>query len=121
MGKKTTTKGTNGNAAAGTSNATNSGNTALTIEAAMAKRKPTAKPVAAKPAPPAPAKAKRAEPEKPSYTQEEIALRAYFIAENRHAHGLPGDAHHDWLEAERQIMAEHRRAKSSGKPRNELS
>ncbi len=37
---------------------------------------------------------------------DDIALRAYFIAEKRQAQGLPGDAHQDWLEAERQLLAE---------------
>ncbi len=40
------------------------------------------------------------------FTQDDIALRAYFIAERRRAHGLAGDQHQDWLEAERQIVAE---------------
>jgi hypothetical protein len=120
MGKKpsTTTKGPSGNAAADASARTN-GTNALTIEAAMAKRKRTSKTVAPKETA---AKPKRAAVEKPTFTQEEIALRAYFIAENRHAHGLPGDAHQDWIEAERQIMAEHRRARSGGgKSRNPLA
>ena len=42
----------------------------------------------------------------PAYTQDDVALRAYFIAEKRMAAGLPGDPHQDWLEAERQLMAE---------------
>lgn len=47
----------------------------------------------------------------PASTQADISLRAYFIAENRMAAGLPGDSHQDWLEAERQIMAEAAAAK----------
>ena len=120
MGKKTsiTTKGTGGNPAVNASGPTN-GTNALTIEAAMAKRKRPAKPAEAKSPP---AKAKPAAEKKPLFTQEEIALRAYFIAENRHAHGLPGDAHHDWLEAERQIMAERRAdLRGRGKPRTGIS
>ena len=39
-------------------------------------------------------------------TTEDIALRAYFIAEKRQKAGLPGDAHQDWVEAERQLFAE---------------
>lgn len=42
----------------------------------------------------------------PAYTQNDISLRAYFIAEKRMAAGLPGGPHEDWLEAERQLMAE---------------
>jgi hypothetical protein len=36
----------------------------------------------------------------------EIALRAYFIAERRHKMGWPGDSTSDWVEAERQLKAE---------------
>jgi hypothetical protein len=42
----------------------------------------------------------------PSISTDDIALRAYFISEKRHAHGLPGDEHQDWIEAERQLQAE---------------
>lgn len=38
-------------------------------------------------------------------TQEEIALRAYFISEERQRRGLPGSHEDDWLEAERQLKA----------------
>jgi hypothetical protein len=38
-------------------------------------------------------------------THEEIALRAYFIAEHRQKAGLPGDAKGDWIEAERQLRS----------------
>lgn len=39
-------------------------------------------------------------------TDEEIRLRAYFIAERRHRLDLPGDADSDWLEAKRQLVFE---------------
>jgi len=39
-------------------------------------------------------------------TDEEIRIRAYFIAERRHRLALPGDAHSDWLEAKRQLLSE---------------
>jgi Protein of unknown function (DUF2934) len=39
-------------------------------------------------------------------TDEEIRLRAYFIAERRHRFALPGDAESDWLEAKRQLLSE---------------
>jgi hypothetical protein len=45
-------------------------------------------------------------PKAPTYTHEDVALRAYFIAEKRRSHGLPGDEHQDWLEAERQLAAD---------------
>lgn len=68
----------------------------------------TAKPKAAA------AKTKAAQPRagKLKYSQDDVALRAYFIAERRQAAGLPGDAHQDWIEAERQLVAE---ASASGK------
>jgi len=50
-----------------------------------------------------------------TYSRDDVALRAYFIAEKRRAHGLPGDEHQDWIEAERQILAE------SAKPAKKLS
>jgi hypothetical protein len=43
---------------------------------------------------------------KTRFTQDDIALRAYFIAEKRQKDGLQGDAHSDWIEAERQLRAE---------------
>ncbi len=77
----------------------------------VAKKKPAApkaKPVAkaAKPA---------AKPVSPAYTQDDVALRAYFIAEKRQAHGLPGDEHGDWIEAERQLAEEAKKKKPKAK------
>ena len=70
-----------------------------TAPAAVVK-KPTAK---------KPAAAKAAVPKKAAaYTQDDVALRAYFIAEKRSKLGLPGDSHSDWVEAERQLAAENR-------------
>jgi Protein of unknown function (DUF2934) len=40
---------------------------------------------------------------KPAYTSEDIALRAYFIAEKRRQLGIYGSPESDWLEAERQL------------------
>ncbi len=39
-------------------------------------------------------------------TTELIALRAYFISEQRAAACIPGDSLSDWFEAERQLIAE---------------
>jgi hypothetical protein len=39
-------------------------------------------------------------------SNEEIALRAYFIAERRQKMGWHGDSTGDWVEAERQLKAE---------------
>jgi hypothetical protein len=38
--------------------------------------------------------------------QEVIAVRAYFISQQRLAAGVPGDSFGDWLEAERQLREE---------------
>lgn len=54
-------------------------------------------------------------PKAPAYTRDDVALRAYFIAEKRQAHGLPGDEHQDWIEAERQLAAENTRPKKTAK------
>lgn len=43
---------------------------------------------------------------KPVITPEDIALRAYFIAEKRHREGRHGDETSDWVEAERQLIEE---------------
>jgi hypothetical protein len=39
-------------------------------------------------------------------TEEEVRMRAYFIAERRHRLRLPGDSNSDWLEAKRQLLSE---------------
>lgn len=51
---------------------------------------------------------KRAKAPKPlsPVTNEEIALRAYFIAERRQAEGRWADPSQDWLQAEQEIKAE---------------
>lgn len=43
---------------------------------------------------------------KVSISGEDIAMRAYFIAERRHKMGWPGDSTSDWVEAESQLKAE---------------
>src|SRR5438105_14951776 len=87
------------------------------------RKKTVAPPVAeAAPAPaPAPAARKRKPAKAPEagsaaavgkgskravFSNDDIALRAYFIAEKRRNRGIPGDEHQDWLEAERQLRAE---------------
>jgi len=67
-------------------------------------------PVAAKPAKTAAKKTAR-KTTKPAFTPDDVALRAYFIAEKRHKLGIPGDSHQDWLEAERQLIAENGKKK----------
>lgn len=68
----------------------------------MPKKTTTTKSVPAKPKRVTTAAKKR----KPAYSQEEVALHAYFIAEKRQRLGLPGDAHSDWIEAEQQLRFE---------------
>lgn len=48
--------------------------------------------------------AKKPQGRKPS--DEEIRVRAYFIAEMRQRMSIPGDAASDWVEARRQLMEE---------------
>jgi hypothetical protein len=48
-----------------------------------------------------PAAARLVEP-----TDDEIRIRAYFLAERRHQLSLPGDSAHDWIEARRQLIEE---------------
>jgi len=59
--------------------------------------------------PKAPAKKKSAA--RPAITGDDIALRAYFIAERRQKMGWPGDSTGDWVEAERQLVAEAKKAR----------
>lgn len=76
--------------------------------AALPKPEPEAapsKPKAAKEAKPA--------PKKPAIviSNDDISLRAYFIAERRQKLGWPGDSTGDWVEAERQLRAEAKKKK----------
>jgi hypothetical protein len=45
-------------------------------------------------------------------SDEEIRIRAYFIAERRMQLSLQGDSNHDWIEARRQLVEEANRAAS---------
>jgi hypothetical protein len=55
-----------------------------------------------------PAAAKKARPSasSPEPSDEQIRLRAYFIAERRIQLSLAGDSAHDWIEAKRQLIEE---------------
>jgi hypothetical protein len=66
------------------------------------KAKPASKPKAA-----ARAGGRTTAPKKNGFTQDDVALRAYFIAQRRHAEGRPGNPESDWLEAERELRTEH--------------
>jgi hypothetical protein len=48
----------------------------------------------------------------PEPSDEEIRLRAYFIAERRIQLSLAGDSAHDWIEARRQLVEEATRKSS---------
>jgi hypothetical protein len=55
---------------------------------------------------PAGSSAKSATPRPVEPTDDEIRLRAYFLAERRHRLSLSGDSNHDWIEARRQLIEE---------------
>jgi Protein of unknown function (DUF2934) len=42
----------------------------------------------------------------PQPTSEQVALRAYFIAERRRTLGIHGDETSDWVAAERELLEE---------------
>lgn len=42
----------------------------------------------------------------PVISHDDIALRAYFLAERRQKMGWPGDSATDWADAEKQLRAE---------------
>ncbi|MDB6172912.1 MAG: hypothetical protein JWL59_2223 [Chthoniobacteraceae bacterium] len=93
-----------------------------TSKAPASKKKPAVAAVVQPPAPEpvvrkaaAPRRKPIAAPAAPISFQEEVALRAYYLGEARRAKGLPGDEHHDWIEAERQIQSE---AQPKAKTRN---
>jgi hypothetical protein len=67
-------------------------------KSAAARKPTTRKPVTSAPKP---AASRPAEP-----TDDEIRIRAYFLAERRHQLSLPGDSAHDWIEARRQLIEE---------------
>lgn len=69
---------------------------------AAPKSRVASKPKVAKTTKPTKAKAKKT----PEVRHEDIAFRAYLIAEKRQQVGLPGDPMSDWVEAERQLLSE---------------
>jgi hypothetical protein len=69
------------------------------------KKKPAAaKKPSTKQPPASSAKPAASQPIEP--TDDEIRLRAYFLAEHRLKLSLPGDSAHDWIEARRQLIEE---------------
>lgn len=79
---------------------------AATQEAAVGET-PEEKPLTSKAKP----AAKKKSGKKAVISNEDIALRAYFIAERREKMGWTGDSTGDWVEAERQLKAEAARKK----------
>ncbi|MDX2080124.1 MAG: DUF2934 domain-containing protein [Terrimicrobiaceae bacterium] len=80
-----------------------------TEPAPAATEKPAPKAKAAKPkaaAKPRTAPKKKPAPVEMVISNDDIALRAYYIAERRQRLGWPGDSTSDWIEAERQLRAE---------------
>ncbi len=53
-----------------------------------------------------PSSRKKAAPSQVAVSDDDIRLRAYFLAEERTRKGIEGDSGHDWLEARRQLLAE---------------
>ena len=49
---------------------------------------------------------KKAAPSQVAVSDDDIRLRAYFLAEERIRKGIQGDSAHDWLDARRQLLAE---------------
>lgn len=82
----------------------------MTIEAAIAKPARATKPAA-----PKRTDAPKSAATSPALSQDDVALRAYFISEKRRAAGLPGDETQDWVEAERQLLAESKGRKKSSR------
>jgi hypothetical protein len=80
------------------------------------KKKSTATPAPEKKKKPAPSAKSAAKPQTtpasksaPEPSDDEIRIRAYFLAERRHRLSLPGDSAHDWIEARRQLIEEAKR------------
>ncbi len=121
MPKKKKTEETNAAAPAEAMNQTTTPAPALAPAKPVAKKsaakKVAAKPVAAKKSAAkkalaktaAPARKKSAEP-----TDEQISIRAYFIAERRTRHSLGGDPNNDWIQARQELLEELRGPKANG-------
>jgi len=79
--------------------------------ASRKKKTPPKKKSAPASKPTVPAKAPRGAAA-PEPSDEEIRIRAYFIAERRLQLSLQGDSAHDWIEAKRQLVEEAKRTAS---------
>jgi hypothetical protein len=74
--------------------------------ASAGKKKPPQKKKAQPAAKPATSTKTSLPTKSPGPSDEEIRIRAYFIAERRLQLSLPGDSAHDWIEAKRQLIEE---------------
>jgi len=72
------------------------------------KAEPAVRIAEAKPAAKTTKTAKAKTPKLRPFSQHDIALRAYFIAEKRQQSGLSGDSTSDWVEAEAELLREQR-------------
>ena len=81
---------------------------AVAAGSAIAKTRAAVKKTASKTAVPKKPSAKKTmkAANKLAYTQEDVALRAYFISERRRAEGLHNNPEQNWLDAERELQAE---------------
>lgn len=114
MGNKTTTKKTTTSKRAAAKAAAPVAPAAETgVPETLTKPKRVTKPAAKKPATP---KRSRKPAVATSVTAEDIALRAYFIAQNRQRSGEHGTPEGDWLEAERQLASEDGAARRISRP-----
>ena len=98
QGSKPAGRGTNGNAAAEPKPSDTASNPKRKKSAPKKKTVRAIKPIAPKKA------SSSASIYAPS--DEEIRIRAYFIAERRIELSLQGDSNHDWIEARRQLVEE---------------
>lgn len=95
---ESTVRATNGNAAPKTKAKATSPDSKKKKAASKKEKAPSsAKPSASK---------KAASPKTSGPTDEQIRIRAYFIAERRHRLAIAGDSAHDWIEAKRQLLEE---------------
>ena len=74
--------------------------------ATTARKRTAARKKAAAPKPRKSPVAQKPLPAEVAISDDEIRLRAYFLAEQRLREGIAGDSSHDWHEARRQLIAE---------------
>jgi hypothetical protein len=75
-------------------------------KAAKKRTSATARKTAASPKPRKTTARAKPAPAQVAISDDDIRMRAYFLAERRAGQGLPGDSSSDWLEARRQLLSE---------------